>query len=518
MIDADDAIRIGQFRQLFVDDFLIEKFDGVTRIYPSARKHPDNPLVTATLESEGWEVYVCGTCMRDPNSGMFRLWYIGWVGDLRKHGAGDVYNLNYAISEDGIGWTKPKLGLKLWDGSRDNNLLHSCQEDKFYAGIDSICYSPEDPDPSRRYKFLSFWSDYRPYAQFSPDGIHWKLFDGNPIEFDRYGQSTSTNWDPYGQQYLCAMRLETLDGVTAKAQRILADKGGRFCGMRAGGISVSKDYLHWSPVRPTIIPDQTDDAMVPEYLAANPGVVESDEGPDYHHGQFNLTQVFAYEGIYIMLLEVIAVSGGFGKHRHDGLLQTQLAFSRDLKTWTRVEDRSFFIPAGKGPRWTGDWDCGQTHSSSQPVRVGDELWFYYGGMDHSHFSEFYTYSEDGSTLFPQARSGIGLAVARLDGFAAIEAGDEPGTLTTKPLVLTGTHLVINAECGEDGHVVVEILDHAGKPLPDFSLDRADRITGDSVRALSTWKANPDIGKLNGRPLKLRFHLRNARLYSFVVVV
>ena len=58
MIDADDAIRIGQFRQLFVDDFLIEKFDGVTRIYPPARKHPDNPLVTATLESEGWEVYV----------------------------------------------------------------------------------------------------------------------------------------------------------------------------------------------------------------------------------------------------------------------------------------------------------------------------------------------------------------------------------------------------------------------------------------------------------------------------
>ena len=113
---------------------------------------------------------------------------------------------------------------------------------------------------------------------------------------------------------------------------------------------------------------------------------------------------------------------------------------------------------------------------------------------------------------------IGLAVARLDGFAAIEAGDEPGTLTTKPLVLTGTHLVINAECGEDGHVAVEIIDHAGTPLPDFSLDRADHITGDSIRALSTWKDNPDIGKLNGRPLKLRFHLRNARLYSFAVVV
>ena len=257
--------------------------------------------------------------------------------------------------------------------------------------------------------------------------------------------------------------------------------------------------------------------MVSEYLAANPGVVESDEGSDYYHGQFNITQIFPYEGMYIMLIEVIAVSGGFGKHRHDGLLQTQLAFSRDLETWTRVEDRSCFIPVGRGPRWTGDWDCGQTHPSSQPVRVGDELWFYYGGMDHSHFSAFYTYSENGTKPYPQARSGIGLAIARLDGFAAMTAGDRPGTLTTRPLNLTGTRLVINAECDPEGYVAVEILDCGEKPLSDFALASADRFTGDDVRAIVSWNDNPDIGKLRGRAVRLRFHLKSARLYSFAAL-
>jgi len=513
VVEEDGVIRIGNFRQLFVDDFLIERLDGLKRVYPPARKHPGNPLIKPTRDSEGWEIYTYGTCMRDPGTGLFRLWYIGWVGDLRKHTVGDVYNMNYAISTNGIRWVKPKLGLKLWDGRRDNNLLQSCQEDPRFAHFMSICYCAEEPDPSRRYKFMNLWQDHRPYAHFSSDGIHWKSFEGNPIQFDRYGQSTNTHWDPYGQQYLCAMRWESLDVATAKAQRVLAG-----ChSIRAGGISFSKDYIHWSPVRPTILPDEKDDEMVGVRLAANPGIVESDEGPDYYHAQFNVTQIFPYQGIYIMLIEVLDVSGGFGKHRHDGLLHTQLAFSRDLKTWTRADGRSPFIPTGEGPRWAGDWDCGGTHPSSQPVRVGDQLWFYYGGMDHSHFSQFYKYSEDGTKPYPQARSGIGLATVRLDGFAAIEGGAAAGALLTRPMRLSGTHLLVNAECSEVGYVAVEVLDQEGRPVDGLTRDEADHVTGDSVRHVVSWKENPDIGRIAGRVVRLRFDMKDARLYSFAVL-
>ena len=90
-------------------------------------------------------------------------------------------------------------------------------------------------------------------------------------------------------------------------------------------------------------------------------------------------------------------------------------------------------------------------------------------------------------------------------------------MTTKPLILTGTHLVINAECDKGGHIAVEILDKKGNPLPYFSLEDAGHFTGDSVRAVVTWKDNPDIVKLMAKAVKLRFHARNARLYSFTAL-
>jgi len=47
---------------------------------------------------------------------------------------------------------------------------------------------------------------------------------------------------------------------------------------------------------------------------------------------------------------------------------------------------------------------------------------------------------------------------------------------------------------------------------------ARRFTGDSVRAVETWQDNPDIGKLSGKVVKVRFHIRDPRLYSFAVII
>ena len=280
--DPHGTIRIGTFRQLFLDDYLIEKLDGLERIYPPARKHPKNPLMVLELPSEGWGIHMDGTCLRDPETGLFRLWYIGWVGDLRKHMPGsDVYTINYAVSEDGIHWTKPKLGLKLWDGSRDNNLVQSCMEDPHVGICLSICYSPQDPDPSRRYKYMSLFRDYKPYAHFSPDGVHWQPYAKNPLKLERYdlatksagdrytghGQTIPTFWDPYTKQYVCAMRWESQELASEKAKRVLDG----WWGTRAGGIAFSKDYINWSPVRPTVQPDEKDDAMVTVRLAVRAG-------------------------------------------------------------------------------------------------------------------------------------------------------------------------------------------------------------------------------------------------------
>ena len=83
--------------------------------------------------------------------------------------------------------------------------------------------------------------------------------------------------------------------------------------------------------------------------------------------------------------------------------------------------------------------------------------------------------------------------------------------------LSGTHLLVNAECSEVGYVAVEVLDQEGKPVDGLTRDEADHVTGDSVRHVVSWKENPDIDRLAGRIARLRFHMKEARLYSFAVL-
>ena len=61
---------------------------------------------------------------------------------------------------------------------------------------------------------------------------------------------------------------------------------------------------------------------------------------------------------------------------------------------------------------------------------------------------------------------------------------------------------------------MEILDQEGKPLPGFTLEEADDINGNYIRILASWRGTPGLGSLAGEPVKLRFVMRDTKLYSF----
>jgi hypothetical protein len=65
----------------------------------------------------------------------------------------------------------------------------------------------------------------------------------------------------------------------------------------------------------------------------------------------------------------------------------------------------------------------------------------------------------------------------------------------------------NAECGS-------LVDADGKIIEGFARADCAPITTDSVRHVVTWKGNSDCHLLQARPIKLRFRLKNAKLYSF----
>jgi hypothetical protein len=102
---------------------------------------------------------------------------------------------------------------------------------------------------------------------------------------------------------------------------------------------------------------------------------------------------------------------------------------------------------------------------------------------------------------------------RLDGFVSVHADAKGGEMVTKPLIFSGRELVINYSTSAAGSVKVEILDEQGKPIPGFSLEDATEIYGDDVEFVVPWKAGASLESLAGRPVRLRFVMKDADLYS-----
>ena len=171
---------------------------------------------------------------------------------------------------------------------------------------------------------------------------------------------------------------------------------------------------------------------------------------------------------------------------------------------------------------------------SRPVIKDDEIWFFYDGVDGTHFDpgcfgnmpRWEQWMKAGDTAGKprlhewrewNALSGaVGLAKLRLDGFAHLEAPEVPGIMDTKPFVISGTALAVNAAVA-GGEVRVEIRDEAGRPIEGYALEDCDRFVGDAVRHVVAWRGETDLTQMRGTPVQLRFWLRLAKLYSFHIV-
>ena len=381
----------------------------------------------------------------------------------------DLKNLNYCIcyatSQDGIHWERPNMGLVEYKGSTDNNILI---EDASFA---NVVKDTRDPDPNRLYKSLFFEArDWDPRGTpntgegvsvaFSPDGLNWTKHPDNPVITRASDSHMLLGWDDLQNSYVAYARPTTQESDTTR--RI--------------GRSISDDFVHWSDPEDILAPDEYDP---PET-------------------EFYGMPVFRYEGHYIGQLFVCHWRTEEPKQRNFGTIDVQLASSRYGVQWERAGDRKPFIPNGP----PGSIDAGEIWTALAPVEMGEELWFYYSAG----------YMEHGVT----GRSGpICLAKLRMDGFVSVDAGDETGTLITKPLVCDGGPLTINASA-RCGMVGIAVIDEDGTQYQGYSLQECALFDGDSIGHRVTWRDKLSLEDLKGKNIRLKFYLRNAKLYAFAV--
>ena len=64
---------------------------------------------------------------------------------------------------------------------------------------------------------------------------------------------------------------------------------------------------------------------------------------------------------------------------------------------------------------------------------------------------------------------------------------------------------------------VELLDGGDQPISGYTRHDASALYGNSVRIPVTWGDKSDLRSLAGKPIKLRFLMRDCKLYAFQFV-
>jgi hypothetical protein len=239
---------------------------------------------------------------------------------------------------------------------------------------------------------------------------------------------------------------------------------------------------------------------------------DRDDPPDAEVGDvaqlYNLDAV-AYESMLLGMFEIHrgpnnedCMQAGLPK-----ITELSLAYSRDGFHWHRP-DRRAHIPAER----RDVWDRGYVQSIGNLCTVrGDKLWLYYSGFQGDPNRRSSNWLQNGM----YDRGATGLAVLRRDGFVSLDAGAEPATLTTRPVMFSGCRVFVNAATAA-GELRVEILDEAGQSIAPFTLENCRPIRADSTLQPVTWSGAEDISALRGKSVRFRFTLRNGSLYAFWV--
>jgi hypothetical protein len=180
--------------------------------------------------------------------------------------------------------------------------------------------------------------------------------------------------------------------------------------------------------------------------------------------------------------------------RRDGVNDGVLLSSRDGLNWDRTFMEAFLRPGRDRESWTSK----SISLTRGVVQTGpDEM------------SVYWLERADHGPKDLRARRGA----LRLDGFASVNGPYSGGEMTTKVIVFKGNRLVVNYATSAAGSLQVEIQDEQGAPLPGYALAECPEIYGDEIERVVRWKTKPGVGELTGRPVRLRFVLKDADLYS-----
>jgi len=436
-------VQLGSRKHLFIDEALIDTKQGVRLVCnPPTNKQELN----FRPKKSAWRA-----CVADVDGKVYMFIPEGYGSEK------GITRLR--ISEDGINFITPSLGVAQFEGSTSNNYV--------FAGVPMYGMVFEDLNPNKRpeerYKLTAWVANRGIYLYLSPDGIHWRRNETCMLPLVS-GGGAETCWDDQRGLYVDFIKRDS--SFKTKEYR---GGGRRAC------IFETREVLKAWPFN----------VLQKPYFEGWPMPAVTGEGPvvfaPNKNGQVYRTRAIKYPWAPDTY---VAFVWRFAEDEHR---QVDLGVSRDGINWKFYADDTWYVTPG---------DAEEVLSLYGLIRRGDQLWQYvdYGG------------AHGGSKRRAYAR-----LTQRLDGFVSLDAGDKTGSVLTQTLVFKGSKLVLNINA--KGWAKAAILDKYGKPISGFDFPDCDPIKADSVRQTVSWNGNPDVGRLAGKAVRLKFQMHDTKLYA-----
>ena len=477
---AEEVRDIGGRLELMVDDFLIEQTSGKAR---RVLHHPV-PQEVVLVHDQPWEGSGCGYHSIFRDGERYRMYYKAWQLSVGKGKLTQPHALFtcYAESRDGVNWRKPDLGLIQFNGSKQNNIVLASgavggvQADAGHVAV----FKDSNPDapPQARYKAIVRSSGPKGLLVFgSPDGLRWAPLNDKPVITD--GAFDSQNlafWDSARREYRAYFRFFNE-------------------GRRDIRTATSKDFLHWTKPVGLIYP-----GAAKEQLYTNQ-IKPYDRAP---HLLIGFPTRYLERGWSASMRDLpelehrrlrAGVSTRYGTAITEGLLMT----SRDGQTFHRFSE-AFLRP---GIQRKGTWAYGDQYIAWHAVETKSAA--------QNAPNELSIYATEGYWTGTSDR--LRRYTLRIDGFASLAAPMRGGEMLTRPLRFAGNRLELNFSTSAAGGMRVEIQDVAGHPLKGFTLADCPVMFGDELQRTVSWTQGSDVSQLSGKPVRLRFELRDADLYA-----
>lgn len=494
------TIDIGSTKQLLLDDLLIQQTNQISRFMGRPQKYAKNPVIVA---DQPWElahqsdinmqgVHITGqNVIYDEEEKTFKMWY--WVTSVHSTRPIQRRRPGYAVSRDGYHWEKPRLNLHEFNGSRDNNLISG--QEWGSGGYHNIVKDSHDSNPQRRYKAIGWASGDGDYVNgkkgmtvaFSPDGLRWTEYEGNPVVpagREISDSPTMLGWDSRIQKYVYYPR-------PGQPLAPVYPSGGGPYGrtIRVVGYSESDDFLKWTPTRTILAPDGHDrvDYQYYQFTTAL-------------HGEFYLGLLCMYE-------------------THEKTFDIFLLSSRDNLHWNWIDRQRPFLGRGE----IGTYDAGYATPSGL-IFHDNKAWIFYGAYSGAHSLE------TGGPLGPNHFT-VALATLPMDRFSGLLAGLAQATILTRPLRFSGNKLLLDFDAGlpelsrkallslnrdpskgaDFAEVRAALEDPAGGKIAGFTLEQCKPLNGSGIQEM-TWPG-ADWSQIAGKPVRIRLEMRNVALYS-----